>query len=174
MKKIFIFILLAGVMLSAAACQDQASKYAEKGTEYFDQEKWNEAITEYTRALEVNPSHVEALSNRGSAYTHIGKYNEALADLNKAVELDSQNIIPYYNRSILFLYMARYDDAIEDCNTILNDLELEYHWVYYHRGQAYKARGDRNQAAADFLKAREISNSPEFNLLIDEELRKLQ
>jgi hypothetical protein len=51
---------------------------------------------------------------------------------------------------------------------------MEYHWVYFHRAQAYKGKGDKLQAAADFLKAREISNSPEFNLRIDEELGKLQ
>jgi tetratricopeptide (TPR) repeat protein len=173
LKKLLIFLLLVCTVISAVACQDPVSKYTSKGTHYFDAEKWNEAIAEYTKALGVDPAHVEALTNRGSAYTHIGKYSEALVDLDRAVELDPQNIIPYYNRCILFLYMGRYDDCIADCNTIITDLGIEYHWVYYHRGQAYKEKGDYNQALADFMKARGLTDNLEFRGLIDKEIEKL-
>jgi tetratricopeptide (TPR) repeat protein len=47
----------------------------------------DEAITEFTRALKINPRYAEAHSNRANAYLKKGEYRKALYDLNRAKSL---------------------------------------------------------------------------------------
>ena len=47
-----------------------------------------QAISDYTKAIELNPKDAEAYYNRGVAYATLGKPEEAKKDLLKVVELD--------------------------------------------------------------------------------------
>lgn len=169
----FVLCTLFTILSCSTSSSQPADKYVSNGTKYFDQEKWTEAIEEYTKALELDPNNIHALTNRGSAYTHLGKYNEAIADLTKASEIDPGNIFPYYNRSIAYLYMNQYDNAIADCNKII-DLGIEFPWVYYHRAMAYKGKNDYGRALADFNKAKLVSDDAGFQSRMDEEIKKIQ
>jgi tetratricopeptide (TPR) repeat protein len=50
--------------------------------------RYDEALADYTRAIELDPSDAEFFGSRGQAYQAIGRYDEALADFNRAIELD--------------------------------------------------------------------------------------
>ena len=85
-----VCILLAAVMLILGcgnnAAQQQARDYLVKGYSYFTQGQWDQAIAEYTSAIEMDPKLAAANNYSGSAYGEKGDYNNAIADLNMAIE----------------------------------------------------------------------------------------
>ncbi|KAG7961053.1 hypothetical protein I3843_10G158600 [Carya illinoinensis] len=53
--------------------------------------KYDETIKECTKALELNPTYMKALSRRGEAYEKLERFEEAIVDLKKILELDPSN-----------------------------------------------------------------------------------
>lgn len=47
---------------------------------------YDKAITDYNRAIIIEPRYSEAYHNRGSAYTIIGEYDKAIADFERAID----------------------------------------------------------------------------------------
>lgn len=58
-----------------------------KGNEAFGKENYEEAITYFTQALELDPNNHILYSNRSGAYAKLEKYEQALEDANKVLEL---------------------------------------------------------------------------------------
>ncbi|KAG6467032.1 tetratricopeptide repeat protein 1-like [Zingiber officinale] len=53
--------------------------------------QYTDAVTECTKALELNPSYIKALVRRAEAHEKLENYEEAIADLKKVIELDPSN-----------------------------------------------------------------------------------
>ncbi|KAJ6844347.1 putative tetratricopeptide repeat protein 1 [Iris pallida] len=53
--------------------------------------RYNDAITECTKALELKPSYVKALLRRGEAHEKLEHYEEAIGDMKMIIEIDSSN-----------------------------------------------------------------------------------
>ncbi|KAE8056096.1 hypothetical protein FH972_012892 [Carpinus fangiana] len=53
--------------------------------------KYEETIKECTKALELNPTYMKALTRRGEAHEKLEHYEEAIADMKKILELDPSN-----------------------------------------------------------------------------------
>ncbi len=80
---------------------------AENAKFYFDRafEKGNKgdhygAISDYTRAIEINPRKDQAYYNRGIAKTELKDYYGAISDYNKSLEIDPNDNKVYNNRGI--------------------------------------------------------------------------
>ncbi|MBM4432468.1 MAG: tetratricopeptide repeat protein [Chloroflexi bacterium] len=69
-----------------------------RGCELLDEGEYDEAIDEFTKAIELDPAYADAYSNRGWAYAITEQYDRAIADYNRAIELDPQNASVYVYR----------------------------------------------------------------------------
>src|SRR5829696_1325587 len=58
---------------------------------FYDNQKYDEAIQYYDKVLAINPSAVDALNNKGLALDHLQRYDEALQSFDKALEIDPSN-----------------------------------------------------------------------------------
>ncbi|PIA38908.1 hypothetical protein AQUCO_02700240v1 [Aquilegia coerulea] len=58
---------------------------------FLKQKKYEEAIKECTKALEINAKNVRALIQRGEAHEKLKYFDEAIADMKKTMELDPSN-----------------------------------------------------------------------------------
>lgn len=169
-----LLIITTIALIVVAGCKTPLEKHLDKGNHYFDKEKWDEAIIEYTAAIEIDPANAQAYTNRGAAYVEQGKYELAIADYNKASELSPENIIVYYNRSMAYIHIGEYDKAIADCNKIIDELDLKYHWVYFNRAVAYSKKGFYNEALNDFYSAKNQTSNEEFNRRVDQYIEEIQ
>ena len=52
--------------------------------------RYEDALQDYDRALEIDPNLANGYINRGSAYSHLGQYEKAIADYEKGLELDPE------------------------------------------------------------------------------------
>ena len=58
---------------------------------FYDNQKYDEAIQYYDKVLAINPSAVGALNSKGLALDHLQRYDEALQSFDKALEIDPSN-----------------------------------------------------------------------------------
>jgi len=58
------------------------------GQDYWLMDCVDEALAEFNRAIELDPSDASYYAARGQAYQAMGRNEEALADYDRAVELD--------------------------------------------------------------------------------------
>ena len=58
-----------------------------RGQVHYERDELDEAIADFTAALELDAKNVEALRGRGRAYYEQDELEKALADLNEAIRL---------------------------------------------------------------------------------------
>jgi len=62
--------------------------YSNRGAAYANKKQYDEAISDYNKAIELNPGYATAYYNRAIAYANKKHYDEAVSDYNKAIELN--------------------------------------------------------------------------------------
>jgi Flp pilus assembly protein TadD len=75
-------------------------------TAYFKQNKLEEAVQEYTRAIELMPNDITSFVNRGEIYLRAGKFRQASQDLKRAIDLDPEQKNAFANRARLLMQMT--------------------------------------------------------------------
>ncbi|MGD0583424.1 MAG: tetratricopeptide repeat protein [Bacteroidales bacterium] len=81
-----VFILASIFALATLTVFGQsAKKFFKAGNEFVDNNKYEDAIAQFTSAIGLDPSNDDYYSARGSAYENLKKFNEAYADYEKAL-----------------------------------------------------------------------------------------
>ena len=75
-----------------------ATAYYNRGNVYGEQGNFDQAIADYDRAIELDPSLGTAYNNRGKFYSDQGNFDQAIADYDRAIELDPNHTMAYNNR----------------------------------------------------------------------------
>ena len=86
------------------------------------QSEIDNAIADYTKAIELNPNHADPYYNRGVAYRVKGDHDRAIADYTKAVALNPNDAEVYYNHWMASLHLGVREEARSDRTTV-GDLE---------------------------------------------------
>ncbi len=87
---IFSLMGLVGLFTITAYAQS-AEEWHAKGKAAYSQNQYEEAVKNYTKALEIEPTLQKTLFNRGLAYYRLNKWQEARADLKAAVSIKPQD-----------------------------------------------------------------------------------
>ncbi|KAK7309033.1 hypothetical protein RJT34_05455 [Clitoria ternatea] len=90
-----------------------ADEEREKGNEFFKQQKYPEAVKQYTESLLRNPKDPKAYSNRAACYIKLGAMPEGLKDAEKCIELDPTFVKGYSRKGAVQFFMKEYDKALE-------------------------------------------------------------
>src|SRR3989338_1009414 len=85
-----------------------------RGIDKYTHNRYQEAIKDYDRAIELNPEDKNALNNRGVAKQEIGDYAGAIRDYDKALELNPEDAIAFDNMEVAKKEIREYARAIED------------------------------------------------------------
>jgi tetratricopeptide (TPR) repeat protein len=75
-----IRIILPIVIFFLFSCVKDAAFYVRRGNDYAKKGQYDEAISDYNKALEINPRYAEAYCGRGLAYDNKGQYDQAISD----------------------------------------------------------------------------------------------
>lgn len=126
-----------------------ASVHNSRGCSYRDMWKCEMAISEYTKAMEIDPKNVNAYNNRGSVYASTGEYLMAISDCTKAIGIDPKFAASYYNRGRIYGSLGEYRKAISDFTKAI-ELDSDRIEVYYDRGLAYYMTGEYEEAVDDY------------------------
>lgn len=87
-SRIIMFVLIGALFLSVSSVYaETAEEYYNRGIANLDQGNYDEALSDLTKAIEINSNYAEAYYNRGTAYAEKEEYDKADADMFKAREL---------------------------------------------------------------------------------------
>ena len=127
----------------------------ERGEDHRLAKRYDEAVADYNRAVEIDPYSVLAIVGRGVTYRLMGRYDEALADYNGAIELDPSNSWVIIGRGVTHQLAERYENAFADYNRAV---EVDPYSVLaiVGRGDIHRLMGRYDQALADFNRAIEL------------------
>jgi len=100
-----------------------------RGVIYHDKAYYYKAISEFTKAIKIDPGYARAYYNRGNVYTNLGRYNEAISDFTKAVQIDPTYAMAYYNRGITHFLKKDYNNAWIDINKAI-EIGINIHPVF--------------------------------------------
>jgi tetratricopeptide (TPR) repeat protein len=84
---------------ASLASRDEAEKLNQQGIENMEKELYDEALKNFTQAIDLQTSFADAYIYRGRIYTLQKNTSKALADFNQAVMFDPLNADIYYWRA---------------------------------------------------------------------------
>lgn len=90
-----------------------AADYKAKGNAAFKSANYKDAITWYTKALELDKTEETLYSNRAAAYSSIGDHKAALADADKTIELKPKWVKGYFRKGMALHKLGRFEEAVE-------------------------------------------------------------
>jgi len=121
---------------------------------------FQQALEDFTRAIECDPCFTEAYERRGLLYEELQLFEQALDDYNKATECSPEKPTGYNLRGhLLYRHFKMFEEAMDDYNKAL-DLDPRSSSTFYNRGNLYgKVYRNYDKAIEDLSKA--ISIDPE-------------
>ncbi|MBI3726172.1 tetratricopeptide repeat protein [bacterium] len=150
----------AEVVLETGATIDWWSR----GVEHAVRGEFAPAISDWTRAVEVDPHDWHAWNSRGYVRGLTKDYEAAIADCTRAIELASGSDCPWNNRAYARFRRGDLDGAASDVDRALT-LDPRNPYAYETRAHVRLARGNLDGAAADLERAVELQ--PERRRFLD-------
>ncbi len=134
----------------------KARPYDYRGLAYIDQGNFTQAISDCTKAIEINPKDENAYYGRGNSYYKQNNFSQAISDYNKAIEINPNFTEAYFNLGFAYCKQGNFTQAISDYNKAIT-INPNFANAYIGRGLAYESQGNFAQAIFDYTKAIEIN-----------------
>ena len=74
-----------------------------------EQDKFDEAVEAYDRALSLKPDYFEAYNNKGNALKDQGKLEEAISSYKKAIKIKPDFADAHFNKGISLHGQGKFD-----------------------------------------------------------------
>ncbi len=127
----------------------QAVALAERAEAQRLMKRYDDALADFNRAIEINPKLSWAIASRGETYRAVKRYPDALADFDRAISQSPGLVWAIADRGIARREMRRYPDALRDFDTAI-ELDGSYTWAIANRGETYRRLKKYDEAVADF------------------------
>jgi tetratricopeptide (TPR) repeat protein len=114
-----------------------APAYYNRGNAYFAKGYYEQAISDYDKAIELEPNNAIVYFSRGKAYAYNNKFDEAISDYNKAIEINPKFAMAYFYRAQSYSETHEYERASADYGKTI-DLEPKFELAYRYSSDLYK------------------------------------
>ena len=107
--------------------------YYDTGQEMLNQNRFNEAIICYEKAIRVDPKSAKAYTNLGNAFHFSGNDEKAMKMYTKAIKLDEKLPQPYVNLAVMLMNQGKYKEAMEKLKKVVeidDPLKLEAYGLW--------------------------------------------
>jgi len=126
-----------------------------RGDTYKNLKEYDLAISDYDKAIGIDPNDSIAFLSRGDTYYARGNYPRAVPDYKRSIELNPTGKA-YYYLGDAYLNSAQYDLALENYNRAI-DLDPDLEYVRQYRGDAEMFKGMYDKALEDYQRVMEIN-----------------
>jgi tetratricopeptide (TPR) repeat protein len=89
----------------------KASEHYKLANSLGEQGKRNEAIAEYTAAVDLFPLFYEAIDNRAFTYMELGKYEDALQDFELSLQVNPEGVHAFFSKGECLMKLGRLREA---------------------------------------------------------------
>ena len=129
-----IFLLFAGGLTIVT------SAYNNRGVVYYEQKKWDLAIADFNKAIQINPNYAAAYNNRGLVYYEQKKWDLAIADYNKAIQINLNYALAYTGRGLIWKQLGDKQKAVKDLQTAAQLFQKQGNMTAYQKAMNASAQ----------------------------------
>ncbi len=129
------------------------------GIEFAAQERYEEAVLSYEKALALRPNHVKAHGNLANSLSKLGRHEEAMAHFQEAVRLKPFNPENFYNIGLALAEQNRFEEAVRYYQKAIQ-LNPSYAYARYNMAIALTVLGMIDEAIAEYKSV--IALKPEY------------
>ncbi len=83
---------------------DNYQAWVTLGNEYFDSNRFMDAIDAYDKALEIKPDSPDVLTDQGVMFKRLGWFDRAIENFEKAQQIDPGHATSVYNLGVIYRY----------------------------------------------------------------------
>jgi tetratricopeptide (TPR) repeat protein len=144
--------------LSVAIAKEPADPelYNERAYAYVVTGKYDNAVTDYTTALKIDPANAETYFNRGLLYEmHMGEFDRAIKDFEQALGIDKEMVDAYLEMAQCYAQKQQRANAIENYKEYIEAVPGNPE-AYYGRAVAYFYHGQYGLAWDDVHKTEKL------------------
>ncbi len=134
MFQLFLSVLICVVFLSSSALAedgkpvfsgvgkkkawDNANFHFNEGVKFSEKKDYNQAVSEYVKAIKGYPYDTVYYKNLGATYSLMGKYDDAVKILNAGIKVNAKDNDweLYKNLGIVYNQQGKYSEAKENLN----------------------------------------------------------
>jgi len=119
--------------------------------------EWQDAETEFRRAIQLKPNYATAYHWYAIDLRYQARFGEALTQIKKAQALDPLSLIINSNVGIDLVLNGRREEAIEQFRRTV-DLDPTFAYAHMRLGRTYMEAGDHQRGLAELQRAVELSD----------------
>jgi len=123
-----------------------ASTYFNLGLTLFRQERYEESLLNFQRALEIEPNDPEYLDLLSNAFLELGRLDEAMEAIRAAIAADENYALAHYDLGTVLAQMKGQDAAALRAFKRSLELDKNLFWAYYSIGCIYAKQGKKKSA----------------------------
>lgn len=152
--------------------QDQASDIRGKANRAYSEQNFEQAISLYTDAIQLNPTNALFYAKRGQVFLKLNKPNACIRDCNRALELNCDSAAAYKFRGRANRLLGNWEDSVKDLRQACkidfdeeadewlrevtpNAKKIEAHRIKQERKKAEKELRERQERVKKAQKANE-------------------
>jgi tetratricopeptide (TPR) repeat protein len=148
-----------------------AQAHRERGVTRLLKADYDGAVADFTEAIRLFPKYSQAFNDRAATRFLVRAADETiLPDLDEAIRLDPGSFDAHFNRAAIFLMLREWDRALDDDREAIR-LRPNDAITYNNFGVAYRGKGDRDLAIANYLKALSLDPPGRTRQTIEANLR---
>ena len=83
------------------------------GAVFYAEEKFDEAIENYNKAIFINPNYAQAYNNLGTVLHKLNKMNEAIKNYKKAIDLKNNFAEAFNNLGNAMKELKKFDESLK-------------------------------------------------------------
>jgi len=91
-------------------------EFFEQAVDAFGEERLDDAIEKYQKALEIDPNYQDALHGLGMALFNRGRVDDAIATAKKLIDIDNDDILAHTSLSMFYQGQGRIEEAEKEGN----------------------------------------------------------
>src|SRR4029079_6382225 len=88
----------------------------EQAVEAFGDDKLDESIDLYRKALELDPNYTDALHGLGMALSNRGRHDEAIETAKRLIEIDNDDVLAHTSLSMFYMEQGQIEAAEKEGN----------------------------------------------------------
>ena len=96
MKRLYLIVILASLISSEGVFAQSAKQYFRAGEDFYKSANYNDAIDQYTKAIELDPDYEKAYVQRAMAFSKTGDHVNAAADFDRALVFNEKEAELFY------------------------------------------------------------------------------
>ena len=127
------------------------------GSRKFDQDRVNETLRTYDKALEIDPKYAEIWCIKGSILEEMKDYVDAIRAYDKCIELDSENSDAWNSKAVTLRLLGRYDDSFRACEKAIK-INPDNALAWYNKGRVLELMNRNTESEKALAKACDIDS----------------